>query len=253
MKIIEYRAEDYNFKKAMQENIKENLEPLLSSKKFIRYGNSKYVREINNLLQIIEFQITKDSLKAFATYLPIYLPWDGLMCFGIEVTGTKNLKSGEYVSYIYEENKDNKIFQLQSYKNKHLPLLEKLLLAIKEGILPEMDIINSLASFMKCLGDMEASFFGKKYNDRLRNGVVYKYTIAVYKCLTEKYKQGIKELVELKELLGNDSSLSDPEVEIQRYINEILISLKGEFPIDFLNTFDRLCNERRRKYKLLKK
>lgn len=254
MKIIEYKVDDYNFKRAMQENINENIQPLLIAKKFIKYANNKYVREMDHLLQIIEFQIKKDTLKVFAIYIPIYLPWDGLLDYGIEITGSSgvNLLNGKFFTTIYEENKTDLVVQWQHYKDEHIPKLNKLISSIKEGVLPEMDAINSLERFINHLQGMNVLFFGDKFDERQRNSITYEYTIAVYKCLIGQFEQGIKELTSLKEFLDK-TSLSGPMAEIQRYIKEILLSLKGESPNDFLYNFNKLCNERRRKYKLLKK
>lgn len=254
---IEYMTENYKFKKAIQQNIIENIQPLLFENKFIRCSKNKYVREFDNLVQFISFSITKDSLKAFAIYIPIFLPWDNLMNYGIEITGSSGigLLNGKYFTTIYEDNDNDVAIQLQQYKNEHVPNIEKLILTLKEGILPEMDIMNSLRCFVDELESLNATFFNYKYDDYLRNGIPHKYILAVYKCFNEQYMEGIDELNKILELLNNSTNISEYENEIKVYIEKILISMECDLSQrknNFLLCINQLSDERRKKYKLLK-
>jgi hypothetical protein len=263
MNIINYTAEEYNFNKAMQHNINENIQPLLISHNFTKFSPNKYVRELDGLLQFIYFNVGKERVKAFAFYIPIYFPYDNLLSFGIEITGSSgiSLLQGKYFPTLYEREKHNKMIQWEDYNKVHLPNIEKLIYSIKEGILPEKDRIGSLADFINVLECERPIFFGEEYDIRSRNGVDHRYIMAVYKCLTEEYGQGVIELKELKRLMEEDVSKglqpSVINISIKEYLEHFLNSIKSQEVYnsagkeEFKKYFDTICNERRKKYKLL--
>ena len=201
-----YTIENYNFKKAMQKNINEKIQPLLFSENFIKYASNKYVREMDNLVQIISFSISKDRLKAFAMFIPIYLPWDNIMNYGIEITGSsvKSLLGEKYFTTIYEKEKHDIAIQLKHYREEHLVNFDKLVLFINEGILHEMSVVNSLSKFMNNLESENAVFFGKRFNNQLRNGVAYILTVAGYECLIGFYDKGISRFKNVLDSLNSN-------------------------------------------------
>ena len=115
----------FDFKKAFEKEISAKIAPLLKDSDFGKYKKNAFVREKDNLVQIISFQIKKDQLKAFAIYLPIYVPYDYILSFGIEITGLGgsrgNLLNGKYFHIIYEEEKFDSTIQAENYQKIHLP------------------------------------------------------------------------------------------------------------------------------------
>ena len=121
------------------------------------------MRELEGLIQIISFTLSKDKLKAFAVYLPVYMPWDNIMEYGIEITGSTGteLLSGKYFTTIYEEEVSNVDIQIENYKKIHLQNFEKLVLGIVKGVLPEMEEMNSIMKFINMLESDNAIILAK--------------------------------------------------------------------------------------------
>ena len=81
---IEY--EQYDFKKAMQENVNKKFAILLKNKGFVKNKKNKFVREKGQVAQIVSFSIGKDRMKAYAIFIPIYVSTDNCLEYGIEST-----------------------------------------------------------------------------------------------------------------------------------------------------------------------
>ncbi|WP_294354430.1 hypothetical protein [uncultured Clostridium sp.] len=255
MKIIDFSMDEYNFKEAMKQNIKENIQPLLLENRFKKYSTNKYIRESNGLLQIITFRIGKDNLRAYASYIPLFVPLDNVLDYGIEITGSSgvNLLNGEFYTTIYEREKLDTKIQLKNYYQEHLTELKKLFVTIKMGVIPEMDEIDSFECFANRLKSDNVTFFGAKYNDAFKNGVLYEFIMGVFKCISCDFKQGIKELVRLNEWLQNYAISSD--LEIKLCLEKLLSFDTSRVNItenEFLDNYADICNKRRKKYKLIK-
>ena len=96
--------DEYNFKEAMKQNIKENIQPLLLENRFKKYSTNKYIRESNGLLQIITFRIGKDNLRAYASYIPLFVPLDNVLESKLNELGDDGW---ELVGYQYRPQKSN--------------------------------------------------------------------------------------------------------------------------------------------------
>lgn len=249
MKKIEFTSENYSFKQAMQQDLRDNIQPLLYLNNFNKYSTNKYVRELDNLAQIIAFNVEQDRLKAFAMFVPIFLPTDNILSYGIEITGSSGteLLNGKYFTTIYEKEKYDKHIQFEHYKEQHLDSFNKLILSIEEGILPEMNVTNSLNQFVQKFEGKEVRFFGHKFMSGFQNNSSHRFIICVNKCLNGQFEQGKAELENLKDSLI--------EEEIRKYIERLLLPMDGEdFTTEesFIKHFNEICTERRKKYKLIK-
>ena len=164
--------EQYDFKRAMQAHINKDFAPLLVNNGFTAYKKNRYVRERNQIIQIISFRLEKDRVKVHATFLPVFICEDTYSEYGIELTGWNGYKllGGKYFTTLYEQEKVNKEIQYRNYREQHIISLEKIYLAIKEGIIPEMDKIDSLVKFVEKIESADANFFGYEYFDE--NSVV---------------------------------------------------------------------------------
>ncbi len=253
VKKIEFNAENYDFQKAMKQNIREKIEPLLYENQFTKCTQNKYIRERGELIQEILFSPGKHKLKAFASYIPIFLPFDNILNYGIEITGSggHELLGGKYFTTIYEEEWDDKAIQFRNYKRERLEEFHKLTLSIAEGILPEMnDKINSLDAFIHVFKEGENKFFEHKIQKGLDSGPLHEYIMVVYQCLNEDFEEGI---LELEKLI--DMAIYIQDEKLKEYIERLLIPKEGEDILTkekFLINYNEICDERRRKYKLLK-
>ena len=250
--MAEYNLENYDFKKAMQQNIKDNFKPLLLSNSFTKSGNSKYIREKAGLVQLIVFRIEKDRVKAFASLIPLYYPLDYILSYGIEITGSNGFKllNGKYFTTIYESEHFDKAIQLKNYYSKHQINMQKLFLSIKEGVLPEMDRIDSLDKFIKLFDQNDPVFFGYEFDNDLRKTATHKYIVAAYSCLKKDFQKSICELKQLKD------QIYWKEKELIECTELLLRPEHGEQDISyerFCENYETLCDLRRKKLKLSRK
>lgn len=254
---MEFTLENYDFKKAMQMLIDDNIKSILLNNNFTKYKKNHFVREKNYLIQIISFFIDKYNLKAFAYVLPIYIPCDYTYNYGIELTGTSGCKllSGKGFTTIYEPEKKNLEIQFNNYQSKHKSNFDKLVNNIVEGVLPEMNRVNSLDKLISIIENGNETIFGNQYGEnRNRNNVDF-FTLAVYKCLIGEYFEGKKLLLLMKQQLESSGELEyELERNIYSYIECLLTALEeinGETPNIFNTKYNVICSEMRKKYKLI--
>ena len=138
--MIDIEYEQYDFKKAMQENVNKKFAVLLKDNGFVKYKKNKFAREKDQIVQLISFSIEKDRMKVFAMFIPVYINEDSCLEYGIEVTGSNGyrLLNGKYFTTVYEPEKFNKEIQYRNYCEKHKLSLQKIYSAIEEGIIPEI-------------------------------------------------------------------------------------------------------------------
>lgn len=254
---MEITLENYEFKKAMQMLINDNVNPILIANNFKKYKKNNFVREMNELAQIISFSVRKNDLKAFAYFWPIFVPCDTFFNYGIELTGTTGcrLLSGRYFTTIYERGIGNLESQFENFHNQHKLNFEKLVNAIKDGVLPEMNRIDSLGKFMAIVDDEEENILGNKYGKERRKTIIDDFIYAVYECLTENYYEGRKKLFQVKQYLDNVGLKYEDCKKIYEVIQCLLSSLEdinGETKKKFEVKYNLICTEMRKKYKLVK-
>lgn len=254
METTDFVIETYDFKKAMKINIKEKINPLLYKNHFKQYSNCKYVREINKIVQFITFKVGADNLKAYAMYFPIFIPFDNILDYGIEITGSSGmyLLNGKYFTTIYECEKFDKSIQFQNYKKYHLNNFDKLILSIREGIIPEMDSIKCLKDFTNKFQNKQAFFFGHSFRKVIENQAFHKFIFAVCECLYGNFEQGQMNLQELKRYIEEGDKEYTKEQQLKEYIKKLLPSEENDGTKESLLFYlNELCDERRKKYKLI--
>lgn len=238
--MIDFEYEQYDFKKAMQENINKKFAVLLKSNGFVRYKKNKFVREKNQIAQIVFFSVGKDILKIFAMFIPIYVSTDILLEYGIEVTGSNGyrLLNGKYFTTVYEPEKFNKGVQYKNYCEKHKVSLQKIYSAFEEGIIPEMDEVDSIDKFIARLEGQNACFFGDQLLPGYNKIYMYEYIIGVYKCINNDFTNGMNILERVQAI---DCGWWD-----------ILKKYDTESVDEFMKKYTENCDDMRRYYKLLK-
>ncbi len=240
MNVIEYESEQYNFKKAMQDNINKSFAEMLLSNGFKKYKANKYAREREQIVHIITFQIEKDRMKVYSMFIPIFVGADYYLEYGIQLTGGEGcrLLDGKYFTTLYEEEKKNQEVQYKNYCKKHVVALQKIFSAIKEGVIPEMDEIDSLNKFVSRLKHPDACFFGNTFLPAKRNGWLYKYIVGVYECAYGNFEDGVKIL---KQIETNDETMLKSLEKLNFISRE-----------DFIASYKRFCDEMRKYYKFTK-
>lgn len=253
--MVEYNLQNYDFKKAVQQIINDEFKPLFLSDAFVQSGKNKYIREKDGLVQMIFFRIEKDRLLAFANLFPIYFPADYFMNYGIEITGSTGVKllGGKYFTTIYEPEYLDKAIQLEHYNSKHKANMQKLFLSVKEGVLAEMDRINSLDKFIEMFDQSDPIFFGNEFDNTLRRTDTHLYNIYVYSCLKKHFQKGVQDLTHLQSLIQNNDLAYCKDMF---YCIDLLLvpeKEKRELTYEkFCENYEYLCNMRRRKLKLIK-
>lgn len=242
----------------MQQLINEDINPILVLNKFKKYKKNAFVREMDNIVQFISFSVRKYDLRVYAFILPIFVPTDSVYNYGIELTGTDgmDLLSGKYFT-TFCEVEDNIEVQFYKYQNKHKPNFCKLVRNLEEGVLPEMDRINSLDKLIFTIENDNEKLFGRRYGKGRHICDFDFYIAAVYKCLCGEYCEGKKNLLQVKYDYEKSGVLEEYEVSRNEYRNiECLLSalaeINDETEKNFRFQYNRICDERRKKYKLIK-
>lgn len=249
MKEVILNEENFEFKKAVKQNIKENVVPLLKAEHFVAYTLNKYIREVDYIAQFVIFRFEVDRMKAFAAYYPIFVPFDNLLSYGIEITGSSGIKllGGKYFTTIYESEPSDNQIRFQNFQEQHLEKLDKIFLSFKEGIIPEFNEINSFDKFINKFDDAEPKFFGDRFRRHFRNHEVHKYIVSIDHCLNKQFEQGV---VELKNLVNDNA-----EDVISQCAKYLLYAQEGDSVVtreQFVTRLENICDYMRRKYKLIK-
>ena len=242
----------FDFKKNFENEIRVKIAPLLKNNGFKKYKKTAFVREKDNLAQIISFQVKKDQLKAFAIFLPIYVPNDDIMNFGIEITGSCGVRllNGKYFRTIYEKEKYDLTIQEENYQKIHLPTFENMLIpAILEGVIPEMNEVDSLSKFIYILRKgQDGCFFG---NRSWGMSGITNYILAVYEVFEGKDANSYAVLSNINKTLAEYPCKS---VDLfHRYVLTLLSAFDNEGHVDmteYKNKLNILSDEMRKKYNL---
>lgn len=236
--MIDIEYEQYDFKNAMQDNIDKKFAVLLKNNGFVKYKKNKFSREKDQIVQIISFTIEKNVMKVFAMFIPIYVSTDICLEYGIEVTGSDGyrLLNGKYFTTVYEPEMLNKEIQYKNYCEEHKLSLQKIYSAIEEGIIPEMDELDSLEKFIVRLKNQDGWFFGSVELGQRKN-FMYEYVMGVYECINNDFVNGMNRLKKIQAI---------------DWWWEILKKYETESVDEFMKSYIENCNEMRRYYKFIK-
>ena len=238
---MEFTVENYDFKKAMQQLINEKLKGILLKRGFVQYKKNFYARERKDIVQIIYFALTKDELYVWAYFLPIFVPLDAICNYGGDFFGC------------YEREKIDKEKQLESYYKIQKPNFGKMADKLIGDILPEMERINSLAKLIENVMNDGGTIFGKKYGSNRKVCDFDFYMLNVYKCITDNFQSGKEQLLNYKCRLKESGEW---ELPFEKNIYSIIEYLFPDVDMNdgrkvFLERYNIVCSEMRKKYKLV--
>ncbi len=140
-----------NFKNEVKKYINNEILPILNINDFQRISGTKYVREKGGLLQFFSFRVDKYKLRPWFYFLPVFEGYNGIVTFGTDGINVQDCLSpfNGYANVFNPNKRDDGEISEQEYNNKVLPKLVKLKLSIQNGILPEMDNLDSLDKFVQ--------------------------------------------------------------------------------------------------------
>ena len=269
--VMEYTEENYEFKKAIGQIIKDDFTPLLRANGFKKYGSHRYIRERSELVQVIGYSLGVAELKMWASVFPLCGTIEQIMTngeYGINLMGYDGWKmlGGKYYTTMYGEPWEKKSVQLKLFYEKNQVGMQKLLEAIRLGVLPEFDRVNSFECFVELFGQKKPVFMGWEFNGERTAGFgCYKYVVAVQTCKNGDFQTGVRLLKEQKQewmysalddYKMKHSYLLPQSKEVVRNIRLLLTpEVKGQALTHetFCRNYELLCNEKREKLKLIKK
>lgn len=238
---MEFTAENYDFKKAMQQLINKELKSILLNRGFVQYKKNFFARERKDVVQIIYLALTKDELYIWAYFLPIYIPSDAICNYG------------ENFFVCYEKEKHDKAKQFDNFQKIQKPNFDKIINKLKDDILLEMDRINSLDKLIENIIKNEGTILGKKYGNNRTIRELDFYILNVYECLTDNFSKGKDQLLKFKHKLKESGEW---ELPFEKNIYAIIEYLLPDEDINnnskevFLERYNIVCTEMRKKYKL---
>ncbi len=167
---------------------------------------------------------------------------------------------------MYGEPWAKKAVQLKLFYEKNQVGMQKLLEAIRLGVLPEFDRVNSFECFVELFGQKKPVFMGWEFNGERTAGFgCYKYVAAVQTCKNGDFQTGVRLLKEQKQewmcaalddYKMKRSYLLPQSKEVVRNLRLLLTpEVKGQALTHetFCRNYELLCNEKREKLKLIEK
>ena len=141
-----------NFKNGVKKYITNEIIPILNVNGFRKISGTKYVREKNGLLQFFYFRVDKYKLRPWFYFLPVFEGYNGIVTFGADGINIQDCLSpfNGYANIFNPDKRMDGEISEEEYTNKVLPKLVKLKLSIQNGILHEMDNLDSLDKFVQC-------------------------------------------------------------------------------------------------------
>lgn len=256
MKIIECTGKE-DFKRAVKENMEQNIEPILYAKGFVKFRKFGYVREVNGLCQFISFWFGGTGgwkFEADLFYSPIFSPDRYLFSFPVIITDNNDLFeiNPRYYFGLSKRNLPEKVSKLMECLNEYL--------------IPLLDDIDSFEKYAEELSKDLKDI--RIYRDILPRGfgTYFEWDKDVElnqifnNCLNGDFEKGKKELENFKQFLLEKEEerfrlLNDKNVLI-KFIEDLLTPNENEKELtkeSFLEKIEKISMENRIKYKLVKK
>lgn len=155
---------DFDFKKEIGKRIREDIRPFLKQNGFKMWKRNHYIRERNGLLQMICFEIRRDKLRTWSSFMPLCIPWLNVVRWGtcssnVDITLQREDPYAGYNDIWCTDWPPEKV--IPDYENITLPKFHALTASIKNAIMPEMDRVSSVDIFLDIV-EAEEFLWGNK-------------------------------------------------------------------------------------------
>ncbi len=253
MKNLKYTEENFDFKKVIKEDIKENFDQLLKENGFKKFTPIVYMRNIDGVLQTITFKLTIYRLEVYCSNMPLFIPY---------IYKTIDKFYGADIIWICAKSPLlGKKIALEHYNNISINELKVLKDDLKNFVVPGMDKINSfekLALKIKNKKENELVFFKTfNYHKQFTNCGAYELEELikiVYTCIYDDFEEGINNLKSFHLKVKDDIRLNKDDIlALDETINKLLLTNNNNITKQqFLENYKFVCDENRIKYKLKK-
>lgn len=238
--------ESIEFKKWVQTQIQTDLAPIFRKEKLKKGRTNCYVREQNNMLQIIQFVIRQHNVKLIGGISPIFYPLTILPYYGFDLLSSEKhlCQSGIYVPL--------PITGVPAVTPAAMEKWEEMRRIIVDKILDQFNQVSDLDELMEIA----------QYDvpDRAPwNGVKW-YVRGVHQCRFGDFSQGVEWLKKAQSYKSDYLALlEDGILDINRdqfalvfhYI-DLLCDAVTDDPDNtkFLSVYEMICENTRKQYKL---
>ncbi len=245
------------FKEWIRERIKSDINPILYKKGFKKGKATSYVRECNEIIQMITFQFRQDEVCLEARISPVYFPSD----YGcISVISDKDFpisRNRIIAQNIYTQDNIGKSNWFWGTRSRTAQEWQEFEDIINKIILPQFDIIQNLDELMK-------SSMREKYNEQpneMWKGI-FLYVDAVYDCLVGDFDIGMQKLkiaqgckqayLNYLASIGKKYGKSkDNFYRIYFIIDEFCKAVAEEnYKDTFLSVYEKVCDETKKWFKV---
>lgn len=226
--VLDYEEAEFDFKKACQDNIKQNFKPLLKQHGFTEYRRNHFAREKAMLMQLITFSPGKYEMKIHCYYVPLFSGTDNVIYAGRRITDGYNIFCGTNDSQAHSKYHD---VCIERIRHNYLYILNT--------VIPEMDSINSIHDFASLAKFKKTKYFGAEAFHLEEPFNTYKLLIGVTECMNGDFDKGTALLK------GINRFDNDPEY---RYLDQLICDNR----IDFMKNLSEVVAERRKYYKVIK-
>ncbi len=246
------------FKEWIREQIKMNINPILYKKGFKKGRATSYVRECNEIIQMITFRFRQDEVWLEAGINPIYFPSDYSCMWVISEEDFPISRNRIIAQNIYTEDNIGKSSWFWGTRSRTAQEWQEFEDIINRVILPQFDIVQSLDEFMK-------SPMREKYNEypsKMWKGI-FLYIDAVYDCLIGDFDIGMQKLKKaqgckrsyldyLAKMEKEYAKNKDDFYRIYSIIDEFCKVVAGEnYNKDtFLSVYESVCDETKKWFKV---
>lgn len=253
MKILKYTEENFEFKKAIKENIKENFNQLLKENRFKKFTPIVYMRDIDGVLQTITFKLTIYRLEVYCSNMPLFIPYI--------YKGIDKFYGADIIWICAKSPLLGQKIALEHYNNSSINELKVLKDDLKNFIIPGMDKINSfekLALKIKNKKENELVFLKSfNYHKQFTNCGAYELEELikiVYTSIYGDFEEGINNLKNFHLKLKDELRLNEDDIlALDETINKLLFTNDNNIIKEqFLKNYELVCDESRIKYKLKK-
>lgn len=246
------------FKEWIRDQIKSNVAPFLSKQGFKAGRATSYVRERNEIIQMVLFEFRADEVCLEADIFPVFFPSEYGCLSVIEDCEFPISRNRIIAQNVYTEDEDGKSSWFWGTRSRTAQEWQELESVINRVVIPRFDAVQSLDKLMRSPERV-------KYNEqpnKIWKGI-FLYVDAVYDCLAGDFDTGMQELKTAQECkrsyighLANQGKKygqsKDNFYRIYSIIDDFCNTVTGKNynKETFLEVYEKVCNGARKWFKV---